>query len=181
MAMELNKAGLALIVAVGAANTAPAMAATDGTFGSTSLGSVSISATVPGRVKLTKLSNVTFSSVDPSVAVSNAQSVCVWSNTAGRKYTIKASGSGSSDAFTLTDGTDSVPYTVQWAQTAGQSTGLAMTAGTDLTDQSSSAVTQDCVAGNSASLIVGIASPDLQGMTASTPYTGTLTLLVSPQ
>jgi hypothetical protein len=181
MDKRLNRPGLAVIAALGVATSVPAMAATDGTFGQTSLGSVTISATVPGRVKLTKLSNVTFSNVDPSAAVSNAQNVCVWSNTAGRKYTIKATGSGSSSAFTLTDGVGIVPYSVEWAQTSGATSGLAMTAGATLADQVSSSLTQDCTAGNSASLIVGIASTDLQGMTASTPYTGTLTLLVSPQ
>jgi hypothetical protein len=84
MDKRLNRPGLAVIAALGVATSVPAMAATDGTFGQTSLGSVTISATVPGRVKLTKLSNVTFSNVDPSAAVSNAQNVCVWSNTAGR-------------------------------------------------------------------------------------------------
>lgn len=181
MDKRLSGAALAVIATFGAATTVPAVAATDGSSGPTSLGSVTISANVPGQVKLTKLSNVAFLNVDPSAAVSNAQNVCVWSNTPGRKYTIKASGSGSGSAFTLSDGTGTVPYSVQWANTSGKTTGLAMTAGTDLTDQSSASVTQDCIAGNSASLIVGISSADLQGMTASASYTGTLTLLVSAQ
>jgi hypothetical protein len=176
-----GKARLAIIVAIAMGQTAPAMAATDGTVGMTSQGTVGISATVPGRVKLTKLTDVTFSGVDPSVAASRAQSVCVWSNTAGRLYTIRATGDGASNAFTLAAGTATVPYTVQWAATSGQASGSAMTTGTDLTSQSSAAVTQDCGGGTSASLIVGIASTDLQGMITGTPYTGTLTLLVSAQ
>ena len=169
------------VLAVAASVTSPAIASTDGTFGPTSQGSIAISATVPGRVMLTKLSDVTFANVDPAVAASKAQDVCVWSNTASRRYTINAEGSGASKAFTLADGLNTVPYTVQWAQTSGKSTGTVLAPGTALSNQSSSAVMQDCGGGASASLIVGIAPADLQSMTATTPYTGTLTLLVSAQ
>ena len=181
MTKGLGNALLVGVFVVAGANASPALASTDGSFGATSQGSVAISATVPGRVKLTKLSDVTFTNVDPTLAASNAQNVCVWSNTASRRYTINATGSGASNAFTLAAGTNTVPYTVEWAQTSGQTSGTALTAGVALLNQSSGAVMQDCGGGASASLIVGIASSELQGMTASTPYTGTLTLLVSAQ
>jgi hypothetical protein len=124
---------------------------------------------------------VTFTNVDPAAAALSTQDVCVWSNTASRRYTINAIGNGASNAFTLAAGSNTVPYTVEWAQTSGKSVGTAMTAGLDLISQSSSAVAQDCGGGASASLIVGISSTALQTMTASTAYTGTLTLLVSAQ
>lgn len=183
MTKGLGKALLVGGLAVAAAGATPAIAGTDGTFGATSTGSVLITATVPGRVKLTKLSDVTFTNADPALAASSAQNVCVWSNTAGRKYTINATGSGASNAFTLAAGLNTVPYSVQWAQTSGQTSGTALTAGVALANQSSAAVAQDCggAAATSASLVVGIAATDLQSMTASTPYTGTLTLLVSAQ
>lgn len=181
MTKGLGKALLVGVFVVAGASTSPALASTDGSFGATSQGSVVISATVPGRVKLTKLSDVTFTNVDPALAATNAQNVCVWSNTVSRRYTINATGNGAGSAFTLTDGANTVPYTVQWAQTSGQTSGTALAAGVALPNQSSAAVMQDCGGTTSASLIVGIASSDLQGMTASTPYTGTLTLLVSAQ
>lgn len=181
MNKRLGRAVLTCTLAAGVSIATPAMASTDGTFGATSQGSVSITASVPGRVKLTKLTDITFTTVDPSSPATRAQNVCVWSNTVGRKYTIKATGSGAASAFSLANGASTVPYTVQWAQTSGQPTGTALTAGTDLADQASSAVMQDCGGGTSASLVVNIASADLQGMTAATDYTGTLTLLVSAQ
>ena len=49
-----------------------AFAATQGTAGSTSTGSISISATVPGRVQLSGLSDVAFGTVDPTVAAAQA-------------------------------------------------------------------------------------------------------------
>lgn len=168
-------------IAAAAVSASPAIASTDGLFGASSTGTVAISATVPGRVMLTKLSDVTFNVIDPTVAATKAQDVCVWSNTVGRQYTIKATGSGASDAFTLAASGNTVPYSVEWAQTSGKSAGTALSAGVALTSQASGAVTQNCGGGASASLILGISSDDLQTMTASTAYTGTLTLVVSAQ
>lgn len=162
----------------------PALASTQGTFGSTSTGSVTINASVPGRVRISGLSDVTFSSVDPSVLASNAQNVCVWSNTSTRRYSITATGSGTGSALTLSSGAlPAVPYTVEWAQTSGQTSGSSLAASTALTSQTSSATNSDCSAGptSSASLVVSIASSTLQSMTAGVTYNGTLTLVVAPE
>lgn len=162
----------------------PATAApSQGSFGATSTGSISINASVPGRVRISKLSDVTFANADPSADASNAQNVCVWSNTSTRGYSITATGSGSSSAFALSNGTDAVPYTVGWAQSSGETTGSSLTAGAALTGQTSTATNSDCSAGPaaSASLVVTIASSTLQSMAAGVDYTGTLTLVVAPE
>lgn len=162
----------------------PAFGATQGSFGATSTGSVTINASVPGRVRISGLSDVTFSNVDPLLAATNAQSVCVWSNTSTKGYNITATGSGAASAFTLSSGAlPPVPYTVQWAQTSGQTSGTSLTAGTALTGQTSTATRSDCSAGPaaSASLVVSMASATLQSMTAGVTYNGTLTLLVAPE
>ena len=49
-----------------------ASAATPGTLGATSTGSVGISATVPARVQISGLSDVAFGTVDPATAASSA-------------------------------------------------------------------------------------------------------------
>ena len=72
----------------------PATASTQGSFGATSTGTLTINASVPGRVRISGLSDVTFSNVDPSTNASVAQNVCVWSNTSTRGYNITATGSG---------------------------------------------------------------------------------------
>ena len=92
----------AAVVAVAIAATATtATAATQGSLGSTSTGSVSISASIPSRVRISGLSDVAFTNVDPSLDAANAQDVCVWSNTSTKGYRITASGSGTANAFTL--------------------------------------------------------------------------------
>lgn len=158
-------------------------AATQGNIGSTSTGTVSISASVPARVRISGLSDVAFTNQDPTADASNAQDVCVWSNTATKGYRITATGSGASNAFTLSNASLTVPYSVEWDDSSGQTTGTAMTSGTALTGLISTATNPNCSPGPSetASLIVKMSAADLQRMQASTNYTGTLTLVVAPE
>jgi hypothetical protein len=162
---------------------APAVAATQGTLGSTSTGSISIGASVPNRVQISGLTDVSFANQDPSVAASNAQNVCVYSNTSTKGYNVTATGSGASSAFTLSNGAATVPYSVEWAGSSGLSSGTALGSGTALTGLTSTATNPTCSAGPSstASLVVKITAASLQGMQAATSYTGTLTLLVAPE
>ena len=74
----------ALLAACALAIPSTALAATQGTLGTTSTGSVSIGATVPGRVQISGLTDVAFGTVDPTVPASSAENVCVWSNTSGK-------------------------------------------------------------------------------------------------
>lgn len=180
---KLLASGLTLAILGAAGLAMPAHAATQGSLGATSTGTVAISASVPARARLTGLTDVAFTSVDPSSAASNAQSVCAWSNTATKSYTVTATGSGASSAFTLANGALTVPYSVQWAGSASQTSGSALTAGTASSSFVSTATNQQCASGPtaSASLIIGIGANDLQSMQASTSYTGTLTLLMTPQ
>lgn len=178
---RLAGASLASLALFGATGTATA--STQGSLGTTSTGSVSISASVPSRVRISGLSDVAFTNVDPSVDASNAQNVCVWSNTSTRGYRLTATGSGTDNAFTLANAALTVPYTVEWSGSSGQTSGTALSSGTALTGLTSTATNANCASGPaaSASLIVKIGSASLQTMDASTSYTGTLTLLVAPE
>jgi hypothetical protein len=166
-----------------ALSAAPAAAATQGSMGSTSTGSVSISASVPNRVQLSGLSDVSFTNQDPASAASNAQNVCVWSNTSTKGYNVTATGSGTGNAFTLANGANSVGYNVEWAGTSGQASGSSLTSGTALTGLTSTATAAGCSSGpaTTASLIVKIPAANLQSMKAALSYTGTLTLVVAPE
>jgi hypothetical protein len=160
-----------------------ALAASQGTLGTTSTGSISIGASVPNRVQISNLADVSFTNQDPSVAASNAQNVCVWSNSSTKGYNITATGSGAANAFTLSNGAATVPYSVEWAGSSGQSSGTALSSGSALAGLTSTATNPTCSAGpsSSASMVVKITSASLQGMQAATSYTGTLTLVVAPE
>lgn len=161
-----------------------AHAQSQGSLGATSTGSVNINASVPNRTQISGLSDVSFANVDPTTTATSAQSVCVWSNTSTKGYNITATGSGTAGAFTLGSGAlPVVPYSVQWNQSSGQSSGTAFTKGTALAGQVSTATRPTCDAGpaSTASLVISIADTALQSMTSSSNYTGTLTLVVAPE
>jgi hypothetical protein len=165
------------------ATSTPATAASQGSLGATSTGSISITASVPNRARISGLTDVSFLNQDPATAASNAQNVCVWSNTATKAYTITATGSGTASAYTLSNGGGTVPYTVEWAATSGQTSGTALTTGTASSSLTTGAVNQSCSSAPlaTASLIVKMATADLGTMSAGSNYTGSLTLLVTPQ
>lgn len=175
--------GSSLVAVLNLLANGAAYAATQGPLGSTSTGSVTINASVPNRIQLTGLSDVSFLNQDPAVAAANAQNVCVWSNTSTKGYYVTATGSGAGSAFTLANGALNVPYNVEWAGSSGQASGTALAAATALHGFTSNATNPTCVAGpsSSASLIVKIAAANLQAMQAATIYTGTLTLVVAPE
>ncbi|QIK79727.1 hypothetical protein G7077_13255 [Sphingomonas piscis] len=182
--MNFNRFSAALLASASLFSSGAAQAATQGNLAATSQGTVQISASVATRVQITGLSDVTFSSVDPGTAASNNQNVCVWSNTATRGYNITATGNGASSAFTLASASlPVVPYSVEWAGSSGQTSGTALTKSTALTGLTSTATRAGCASGptSSASLIVKMATADLQSMTAGASYTGTLTLVVAPE
>lgn len=160
-----------------------ALGATQGSLGSTSTGSISIGASVPNRIQISGLADVSFTNQDPATPAANAQNVCVWSNTSTKGYNVTATGSGTGSAFTLANGAATVPYAVEWAGSSGQSTGTALTTGSALTGLTSTATNATCSAGpgSSASLIVKIPTTSLQSMQAAASYTGTLTLVVAPE
>jgi hypothetical protein len=106
-----------------------AHAATDGSLGATSQGTVNINASVPSRVRLSKLTDVSLLNQDPGSDALANQDVCVWSNTVSSGYSITATGNGAGNAFTLASGSETVPYAVEWAGTSGQTSGTGLTAG----------------------------------------------------
>ena len=170
-----------------ASATSSAFAATQGTAGLTSTGTVTINATISPRVDITNLSDVTFTDSDLGPIINTASqstkasNVCVWSNNADRSYYITASGSGASNAFTLANSTNPViPYEVYWSATSGQTTGTQLTTATKSAKLTSNALLPNCGGGTSASLVVGIQGSDANAMLASTTYSGVLTLLVAP-
>ena len=175
---------LSVLLLAGAALSGTAQAATQGNLGATSTGSVTINANVPSQVRISGLEDVNFLNADPNVDAQNAQNVCVWSNTSTRGYRVTASGSGTSSALTITNGTNAIPYSVQWDDVASVTTGTGLATGVALTGQTSAATKSNCSgSGETASLIVRIASADLQDMTAgpANSYTGLLTLTVAPE
>ena len=77
---------IALVGAVWCTKTDVAFAATQGSQGTTSTGSITVNASVAARVDISNLSDVTFTDADLGPILNTAgqatkpQNVCVWSN-----------------------------------------------------------------------------------------------------
>ena len=135
------------------------------------------------NVRITGLSDVAFGTIATLSSDSvRSQSICVFSNSPTNGYNIKATGSGSGGAFTLSSGSNALAYEVQWSPLSGQSSGTTLSPNVALTGQVSSATQHACNSGpaSSASLIVILRAAQLSAASAGT-YSGTLTLLVAPE
>jgi hypothetical protein len=163
------------------------MAATQGSLGETSTGSLDISVSKPARVRISDLNDLTLASwVTGDGAVSLKDDVCVYSSKAQGGYTVKATGSGAGSAFTLANGDSVLPYSVTW--NSGGVGALADT-GTQLVSNVTSAKmtgaardSSSCTGstpGPTARIIVGMLATDMDAAVDGT-YNGTLTLLVTP-
>lgn len=171
---------LALALPFATGSDVETVAAVQGTQGATSTGNLSISITIPNLARITGLTDIVLGSWSGTGALTGSDAnICVWSSTGG--YSVTARGSGASNAFTLTNGTQTIAYTVQWAQTGGAASGAAMTTGTALTGRTTNATATACSTGvaSTAGVFVSIAESVLA---ASRPgaYTGTLTLVITP-
>lgn len=159
----------------------PAFSATQGSVGATSSGSVDISVSIPQLTRISALNDIALGAWSGVGAMSGSDSLCVWTTTGG--YNITASGDGAGGAFTLDDGGGTtLPYTVEWADTAGAGSGTALTSGNALAGQTAAATSTTCNSGASldATVLVDIAEAALSSVTDGA-YTGTLTLVVAPE
>ncbi len=174
---------LTALVLCAALNSGEAEAATQGSMGATSSGSIAITLSVAGRVKIGGLSDVAFVAVLPDAAAIVAQNVCVWSNTATRGYSVTASGSGPGAAFELAAASQAAPYSVAWNDASGQAAGTPLAPGAALSGLTSDAASPDCSAGGGASsrLTVQVEPAVLQAVLPDTTYAGALNLLVTPE
>lgn len=156
-----------------------AYAATQGTIGATSTGAVSISVVLGTLARITDLDDITFGTWSGTGDLSVADDVCVW--VSGGGYAITAEGSGTGNAFELTNGSETINYSVKWDDIAGSTTGTSMTSGSQLGSQTSAATTTDCSGGSmTATVQVDIAEAEL-GAAGSGSYNGVLTLVIAPE
>lgn len=172
----------AILLATALTSQALAATPTQGTFGSTSTGVITINASVPSRIQISGLSDVSLLNQDPTANAVSAQTVCVWSNSGTHGYNITATGSSTAGSgFNLASTAGTVPYAVNW--TDGNATSAALVSGTNKTGFKSTATSPTCSSGPAAAeaLKVTVLSTDLQTMQALTTYTGTLTLVVAPE
>ncbi len=176
MRIRLGKTARGLLIGgVAAAVASGAYAATDGVPGFTSTGTLDINLQVNDEVRISNLQDIllgTFAGVD----VSGSSGACIYRNSA-TTYQITGTGDGAANAFTLTDGTSTVPYSVSYTDSAATS---SMTSGVALTARDGADNDVDCLnTGDNATVDVTVTAADASTLPAGT-YAGTLTLVVAP-
>lgn len=192
MIYSLQKSQIAAVSAVILLATSsmvtPALAATQGTLGATSTGTANISITKNVQAQISDISDMTLSNWSiGDGAVSLQSNVCVYSSTGN--YKVTATGSGLLNAFTIGSGLNLIPYTVTW--NSGGAGNLASTGASLLANiqsgslsnasTSSSTCSGGGAANDTARVVVNISQASMDSAASSpTPYTGTLTMLVTP-
>ena len=175
---QIGKAlAVAAFATFGASN---AFAATQGTLGATSTGSLNITLTIDALVQISALDDIPLGNYTGGANMTGADDLCVYSNTGGYEITATGDDGAGGSAFELVGTSANIPYTVEWADTAGAGTGTALTTGTPLTGQGGTFTTPDCGGVDNARVIVTVNSTDL-GAAPADNYLGVLTLLVAPQ
>lgn len=164
---------------LGLSVAAPAHAASQGSLGAASTGTVTITASIVPRANISGVTDIALTDQDPMRSASQTRGICIWSNTRSQTYTVTASGSGPGGNFLLSNGAQEVPYAIRW-NAGGANTSLSD--GVRSMTTISAATQQTCNSGSrSASLTVEIEPADLQTMEHGLAYVGTLTLIVAPE
>lgn len=164
-----------------------AWAASQGTLGLTSQGSATISITKNVQARISNISDMTLSNWNVGdAAVVLHSNVCIYSSTGGYKVTATGDTLG---LFTIASGLNTILYTVEWNDGGPSSlsdSGTALLPGVMSLTTFSNANTDSSNCGGSsandnARVIVKIAQLAMHlAPSSSTPYTGTLTMLVTP-
>jgi hypothetical protein len=130
------------------------------------------------------LADVDFGTIPGIADQSKSQTIVVCSyrnKPQGLGYSVIASGTGSGGAFSLAAGAGTLPYDVQWADSASQTGGRMLQAGVPASGFGNAANGFDCPAQpDTASLTVTIRAADLASAQAGT-YTGSLQLTIVPE
>lgn len=156
-------------------------ATSDGTLGVTSTGTADMTVTVDELMLITGMASLNFGTWTGSGDLTQNENVCIYTNQATGLYTVTASGSGAASAFTLTDGGNTLAYTVYFNDVSGIVGEVQLnTTVANNTQTGANTASQTCGGGNNANYRVNIASAALAAAPSGI-YTGTLTIVVEPR
>ncbi|MBO9518905.1 MAG: hypothetical protein J7493_12625 [Porphyrobacter sp.] len=134
--------------------------------------------------RISMLSDVTFGTLSTAADQTMRQNVCAYSRQGftALGYGVRATGSGTGNAFTLASGARTLAYEVQWADAASQTAGTQLTANVLSPGYDNSALFNGCTfqTNGTATLIVIIRGTQAAAATAGN-YTGTLQITIVPE
>jgi hypothetical protein len=161
-------AGLAAVLLAG-----PAAAASQGSLGGASHGSITITASIAAPARAAGLSDFALD----SAGAASAQDICF--KGAPHTYTVAATGSGPDGALSLSNGDRSIAYRVEWQPREGPAGALSDEAPITIEAVADPA---DCGSAQGAGqLTIALESADAAHLDAGAPYAGTLNLTLAPE
>lgn len=170
--LKLNK--LTLVAAAAVAFSGTALAATDGTLGLTSTGTSVVTLIKENAVQISGVADLDLGTHSSLVADATAfDDVCVFSATSLYQITVTSA----NGAFELSDGTNTIDYSMTWA--AGGAA-APVTYNTAMTTLPANSTAPTCGGVDNATFEVTVASADFNAAAPGT-YTDTVTLLVEPE
>lgn len=156
-----------------------ALAATDGTIGGTSEGTLNVSLTVNDRVLITGLDDIPLGAFDGTADLVGGSTFCVYRNGMGLYDLTVSSQNSSGTDFRAISGTNFIAYSVLVDDSAIAGDGVAVTSGTAQTDLAGHGSSTTCGGTDNASLQVTFTQGDLEAAASGT-FTDVITLLVQP-
>ena len=162
-----------------------ALAATDGTLGATSTGTLAISLTINSAIQVSEMDDLTFSftpGVDTGPITDNS-TFCVYTNNGTGNYaTTVTSANATGTTFRVKDaGTNFITYTAEWDEDIALASPTTLQSGVQLTSiTGADQANTDCLTTDVAAFRVTFADAALQAAASGT-YTDTVTAIVAPE
>jgi len=132
-------------------------------------------------VKISNLSDFDFGQYSGSGGLFDRDNICInVIPSSGNNYQVVITGDGSSGEFEISNGVDSLPFSVRYKDATNGEGGRKITPGEILSNQKNASDTLDCSDGLNAKIDVTFQEADLL---AAQPgrYTGQLTITISPE
>lgn len=135
------------------------------------------------QVRINRLNNIAFGTLAAN-GTSDAvltDNLCAYTSALSLGYRVTARGSGSSSAFSLSNGGNTLAYVAQWASTPNATTGVQLTPNVAISATTSSTLNSQCLLGSgaNATLIVRLPAANVAGVTAGT-YSGSISITIAP-
>jgi hypothetical protein len=169
-----HAAALAAVVMSG-----PADAASQGSLGPGSQGTITISVSVAAPARIAGLLDFALDADQTTGSAALARTLCLQG--AARAYAVAASGSGPDGTLSLSNGGESVAYRVEWVPGTGDGPAQSLGGDTPVTLQALADAAECASSNGSGQLRIALDSADAQKIETGTPYTGSMVLMLAPE
>ena len=159
-------------------SSSPLFAANDGPLAGTSQGDFDLILAVQDLVRVSRLDDLNFGLYVGTGSPTNTEDFCVYRSGTGA-YQVTLTGDGAANAFTVTDGTNIIPYAVEFDDSVAGGE-VTATTGVAITGQVGDPGQETCGDTDNASIDITFNQTDLQAAPTGN-YNGTLTILIAAE